>query len=84
MNSATGQQKIDLMAATINALVAQRQEMQQHMMRMHEHGAALKGMCPGMMGGGMHHRQMGRGMMQNNQQQNQGGDMNDKSRTMEE
>lgn len=59
MNTATGQAKIDAMAALLNELVAQRKSMHQNMMQMQE------GMMSGMMGdmpkgsmSGMMHQKM--------------------------
>jgi hypothetical protein len=42
MNRATGQKKVDAMAAVINELVAQRKQMRSHMMQI------MQGMHPGM------------------------------------
>ena len=44
MNRATGQKKVDAMAAVINELVAQRKQMRSHMMQI------MQGMHPGMGG----------------------------------
>ncbi len=53
MNSATGQDKVDKMAAIITEMVRQREEMHKNMLQMREQAAALKGSCPGMMKGDM-------------------------------
>jgi hypothetical protein len=49
MNAATGQKKIDAMAALLNDLVSQRLQMHLHMQTMRDQMAA--GGCRGMMGG---------------------------------
>jgi hypothetical protein len=52
MNAASGQKKIDAMAALLNDLVAQHLEAHDYMQRMRDH--MMKGGCPGMMGGMRH------------------------------
>jgi len=52
MDAATGDQKVEAMAAVIKEMVSQRKEMQEHMMKMHDmkKGHMMEHMKPGMEG----------------------------------